>query len=128
MQFTSSGAGPVNALVQGEAAIGLGITVHAVIVINNGADLKIKFFDEGSPYALYGIAMLEGSQHKKPVKDNKFLSILGPSGCGKTTILRILIGLEKQLQRINFHRRPRNHKFFSSKTQNGYSFPKLRIL
>lgn len=30
------------------------------------------------------------------IKDGEFLSILGSSGCGKTTILRILIGLEKQ--------------------------------
>lgn len=30
------------------------------------------------------------------VLDGEFLSILGPSGCGKTTLLRILIGLEKQ--------------------------------
>ena len=30
------------------------------------------------------------------VKKCEFLSVLGPSGCGKTTLLRILIGLEKQ--------------------------------
>lgn len=30
------------------------------------------------------------------VHDGEFLSILGPSGCGKTTLLRIIIGLEKQ--------------------------------
>ena len=30
------------------------------------------------------------------VKAGEFLSVLGPSGCGKTTLLRILIGLEKQ--------------------------------
>lgn len=30
------------------------------------------------------------------VKDGEFLSVLGPSGCGKTTLLRILIGLDKQ--------------------------------
>ncbi len=30
------------------------------------------------------------------VKPGEFLSVLGPSGCGKTTLLRILIGLEKQ--------------------------------
>ncbi len=30
------------------------------------------------------------------VREGEFLSILGPSGCGKTTLLRILIGLEKQ--------------------------------
>lgn len=30
------------------------------------------------------------------VHEGEFLSVLGPSGCGKTTLLRILIGLEKQ--------------------------------
>ncbi|MEG0314794.1 MAG: ABC transporter ATP-binding protein [Erysipelotrichaceae bacterium] len=30
------------------------------------------------------------------VKTGEFLSVLGPSGCGKTTLLRILIGLDKQ--------------------------------
>ncbi len=30
------------------------------------------------------------------VKKGEFLSVLGPSGCGKTTLLRILIGLERQ--------------------------------
>ena len=30
------------------------------------------------------------------VFEGEFLGVLGPSGCGKTTLLRILIGLEKQ--------------------------------
>ena len=30
------------------------------------------------------------------VKRGEFLAVLGLSGCGKTTLLRILIGLEKQ--------------------------------
>ena len=30
------------------------------------------------------------------VRNGEFLSVLGPSGCGKTTLLRILIGLDKQ--------------------------------
>ena len=30
------------------------------------------------------------------VKKGEFLSVLGPSGCGKTTLLKILIGIEKQ--------------------------------
>lgn len=31
------------------------------------------------------------------VYEGEFLSVLGPSGCGKTTLLRILIGLERQM-------------------------------
>lgn len=30
------------------------------------------------------------------VRQGEFLSVLGPSGCGKTTLLRILIGLDRQ--------------------------------
>lgn len=69
LQFTSSGSGPVNALVQGEAAIGLGMTAQAVTAINEGANLKILFFKEGSPYSLYGYAIPEGKQNRQCVKD-----------------------------------------------------------
>lgn len=68
LQFTSSGSGPVNALVQKEAAIGLGMTAQAVTAINEGANLKILFFEEGSPYSLYGYAMPEGKQNRPAVK------------------------------------------------------------
>ncbi len=69
LQFTSSGSGPVNALVQGEAAIGLAMTSQAVMENNNGAKLKIKFFKEGSPYSRYGAAMVEGKQDRQCVRD-----------------------------------------------------------
>ena len=69
LQFTSSGSGPVNALVQGEIAVGLGMTPQAVLQINQGVELKILFFTEGSPFCLYGYAMPEGKQKKKAVKD-----------------------------------------------------------
>ena len=69
LQFTSSGSGPVNALVQGEAAIGLGMTAQAVTAINDGANLKIVFFEEGSPFSLYGFAIPEGKQNRKAVRE-----------------------------------------------------------
>ena len=69
LQFTSSGSGPVNALVQGEAAIGLAMTSQAVMENNNGAKLKIKFFKEGSPYSRYGAAMVAGKQDRQCVRD-----------------------------------------------------------
>ena len=69
LQFTSSGSGPVNALVQGEVAVGLGMTAQAVTAINEGANLKIVFFEEGSPYSLYGYAIPEGKQNRKQVVD-----------------------------------------------------------
>lgn len=69
LQFTSSGSGPVNALVQGEAAIGLGMTFQAVKEINNDVALKIIYFSEGAPYTTGGYAMIEGKQSKQAVKD-----------------------------------------------------------
>ena len=69
LQFTSSGSGPINALVQGEVAVALGMTPQAVLQINQGANLEILFFEEGSPFCLYGYAMPKGKQNKKPVKD-----------------------------------------------------------
>lgn len=69
LQFTSSGSGPVNALVGKEVAVGLGMTPQAVLQINQGAPLKILFFSEGSPFCLYGYAMPEGKQNKKAVRD-----------------------------------------------------------
>lgn len=68
LQFTSSGSGPVNALIQGEAAIGLGITGTAVTAIHDGAELEILFFEEGSPYALYGQGIIAGKEEKPAVK------------------------------------------------------------
>lgn len=69
LQFTSSGSGPVNALIQGEAAVGLGMTGQAVIANAQGAGLKILYFEEGSPCSLYGYAMIEGKQHRTCVQE-----------------------------------------------------------
>lgn len=69
LQFTSSGSGPVNALIQGEAAIGLGITGTAVNAINEGAALEIVYFEEGSPFALYGQGIIAGKENDPAVKE-----------------------------------------------------------
>lgn len=69
LQYTSSGSGPVNALLQGEAAIGLGMTAQAVTQINQGAPLKIVFFAEGSPFTLYGQAMISGKEARSCVRE-----------------------------------------------------------
>ena len=68
-QFTSSGSGPVNALIQGEVAVGLGMTAQATKAINDGANLKIIFFEEGSPNSLYGYAIIDGKETKKSVQE-----------------------------------------------------------
>ena len=70
LQFTSSGSGPVNALIQGEVGIGLGMTFQAVTAINErGIPLKIVYFEEGSPYTLYGMGMIKGKDSRKAVQD-----------------------------------------------------------
>ena len=68
LQYTSSGSGPVNALVQGEVAIGLGMTSQAALQITAGAPLKIVFFEEGAPYSLYGQSIVKGKETKEAVK------------------------------------------------------------
>jgi len=69
LQYTSSGSGPVNALLQSEAAIGFGMTSHAVTQINNGAPLKVLFFEEGSPFTLYGQSIISGKEKRACVKE-----------------------------------------------------------
>jgi len=70
LQFTSSGSGPVNALIQSEAGIGLGMILQAVTAINSrGIPLKIIFFEEGSPYSVYGMGMIKGKDTRKAVRD-----------------------------------------------------------
>jgi iron(III) transport system substrate-binding protein len=69
LQFTSSGSGPVNAVVMGEAGIGLGMTFQAVTAINQGGPLKIAFFEEGSPYSTYGTAIIKGKETRKAVQE-----------------------------------------------------------
>lgn len=69
LQFTSSGSGPINALVQGEIAIAMGMTSQAVIEINNGQPFEILFFEEGAPYTACGYGMIEGKQDNPAVKE-----------------------------------------------------------
>lgn len=69
LQYTPSGSGPVNALVQGEAAIALGMTSHAALQITRGHPVKILFFAEGSPYLACGAAIIKGKETSKKVQD-----------------------------------------------------------
>lgn len=69
LQYTSSGSGPVNALLQGEVAIGLGMLPQAVLQLNEGAPLKILFFEEGAPFALCGQGIVSGKETRPCVKE-----------------------------------------------------------
>lgn len=70
LQFTDGGNGPVNALVQEEVAIGLGMIANAATQIReNGAPLEVLFFEEGAPYSTYGQAMVKGKETNAAVKE-----------------------------------------------------------
>ncbi|MDR1863040.1 MAG: extracellular solute-binding protein [Treponema sp.] len=70
LQFTSSGSGPVNALIQGEVLIGLGMTITAVEAVNNrGADFELIFFKEGAPSNTSGMGIIKGKETKPAVQE-----------------------------------------------------------
>ena len=45
------------------------MTAQAVTKINEGVQLEILFFEEGSPYSMYGQAIIRGKENKKGVKE-----------------------------------------------------------
>lgn len=63
--FTESGSGPVKLLIQGEVAIGLGLTFQAIDEINSGSPFEIVYPPQGSPYSLTGTAMIKGKNSKE---------------------------------------------------------------
>lgn len=71
--FTESGSGPVKMLIQGEAAIGLGLTFQAVNEINNGNDFEILEPEYGSPYSLTGASVVKGKKNKDVEKVFRFI-------------------------------------------------------
>lgn len=66
-QFTESGSGPIKLLVQGEAAIALGMTFQAVNTINDGIPLDIYFPQEGSPFSVSGSALIKGRENNPDI-------------------------------------------------------------
>lgn len=68
------------------------------------------------------------------VKKGEFLSVLGPSGCGKTTLLRLLIGLEKQdggsiiKDGIDISHLPPSQRGMGIIFQNYALFPNMTVL
>ncbi len=70
ISFTSSGSGPVNALVAGEAAVGFGMISQAAEKITSGlTDLEILVFEEGAPFGMYGAAVVKGKETKTAVME-----------------------------------------------------------
>ncbi|MDR2210832.1 MAG: extracellular solute-binding protein [Spirochaetaceae bacterium] len=70
LQFTTSGSGPVNALIQGEAAIGLGMTLTATQAINSrNVPLEMLFFQEGAPSITTGMAIIKGREERPIIRE-----------------------------------------------------------
>ena len=70
LAYTSSGSGPVNALVNREVAVGFGMISQAVNKINDGNnELEVLFFEEGAPFNLYGNGIVKGKKANQAVKE-----------------------------------------------------------
>ena len=67
-QFTESGSGPVKLLIQGEIAIGLGLTFQGVNELNNGNDFILIEPEYGSPYSLTTTSMVKGREKNKDIE------------------------------------------------------------
>jgi iron(III) transport system substrate-binding protein len=69
LQFTSSGSGPIKSLLQGEAAIGLGMTFQSVKERNDGASFDILYFEEGAPYNTSSTGIIKGKSDRAAVNE-----------------------------------------------------------
>ncbi|MGI5857649.1 MAG: extracellular solute-binding protein, partial [Candidatus Merdivicinus sp.] len=67
-QFTESGSGPIKALNQGEAAIGLGMLFQAAEQITQGSPLKIVQPEDGCPYNTTIFGIISGKETAENVK------------------------------------------------------------
>ena len=68
-EFSTSGSGPVKAIDRGEIGIGLGMNFQAVKYANENPDIKIIYFEEGSPYSLYTMGIINGKVKQQGVKE-----------------------------------------------------------
>lgn len=69
LQFSTSGSAPVNSLVRGEIAIGLGMTFHAVTELNKGAPLKLIYDEAGAPYNTSSAGVIKGRLARESVRE-----------------------------------------------------------
>lgn len=67
-QFTSSGSGPINAVVRGEATIALGMLSQASYEIGKNSNIKVIEFEEGNPFSLVGQAVVKDRLQREEVK------------------------------------------------------------
>lgn len=60
LQFTPTGGGPINALIQKEAGISLGLTYQTAFNIEQGRNWEILFFEGGAPHSSTSNAIIKG--------------------------------------------------------------------
>lgn len=68
LQFTTSGTGPINSLVRGDIAIGLGMTFQGVYELNQGVPLKLLFDESGAPFNTSSAGVIKGRLANDRVK------------------------------------------------------------
>ena len=68
-EWSTSGSGPVKGVNSKEIMVGLGMHFQAVLYSNSNDDIGITYFQEGSPYSLYTMGMVNGKQEKPAVKE-----------------------------------------------------------
>lgn len=68
-EYTSSGSAPLKAVNRGEIGIGLGMLWQAVLYSHDNSDLSYTFLDYGAPSNLYVMAIINGHDERKCVKE-----------------------------------------------------------
>ena len=68
-EWSASGSGPVKGVDKKDIAVGLGMHFQAVEYANKNDDIGITYFEEGSPYTLYTMGMINGKEKKEKVKE-----------------------------------------------------------
>lgn len=123
--FTSSGSGPINSLINGESAVALGMISQAVDKINAGANnLELLFFEpEGAPFSCYGAGIVKGKATKSGVTEvmDYITRVFTPKSCEKYYPEKIF--KDKEYSVTNF---PKDIPY--SKMENNTQAEKERLL
>ena len=67
-EYTTSGSAPIKSVNRGEVAIACGMLWQCVEFANENADLEWFIPEEGSPYALYAMGIIDGHQTEAVTK------------------------------------------------------------
>jgi iron(III) transport system substrate-binding protein len=67
-QYTESGSEPAKLAAAGEFAVGIAFTHDIQVQQDNGLQLEIGFPEEGTPYEIGGISIIQGTKHEEAAK------------------------------------------------------------